>query len=258
MQPIKDSKMTDSNALSSWFNTYNRSQQGQSRIFAFPYSGAGSSIFYQWAQSFHHSPVDFIGVQLPGRENRLRDKPISDLVSLIEQLQFNITPWLDKPFVFFGHSLGALIAFELCRALHEQNLPLPQHLFISAFRAPELPNPNRELHQLPATDIISGLREYAGTPEVVLNDPKLMALFLPLLRADFSVHETYQYQEKEQLPHPITVLSGTRDTIVRPETMYNWHRQTVNNFQHLHYDGDHFFLNPHRDDIIRHLQQVFL
>ncbi len=145
---------------SPWFTTYGLPQQGQTRIFVFPYSGAGTSVFHQWAQDFRNSPTDFIGLQPPGRESRLKEQPFSHLPDLLDTLLPLITPLLDKPFVLFGHSLGALVAFELCRALRKQGLPLPRMLFISAFRSPELPNPNQELHRLPAAEIIDGLRSY--------------------------------------------------------------------------------------------------
>lgn len=240
-------------ALSPWFSTYGLPQQGQARIFAFPFSGAGASTFYQWAQDFRASSCEFLGVQPPGRESRLREPAISDLTSLLDQLLPAMTPLLDKPFVFFGHSLGALIAFELCRSLRRHGLPLPRTLFVSAFRSPELPNPNRELHRLPTADILDGLRDYAGTPEEVLANRELMALFLPLLRADFSLHETYQYRAEAPLPCPITILSGSDDAIVRPASMHNWLQQTSAAFQHVEYSGDHFFLREHRSDIIRRI-----
>lgn len=244
--------------MSPWFNTYGLPQQGQARIFAFPYSGAGASVFYQWSEHCQSGDADFIGVQLPGRENRLSEKPFSDLAFLIEQLVPAIKPWLDKPFVFFGHSFGALIVFELCRALRRQGLPLPKHLFISAFRSPERPNPNRALHALPKAEIIKELRAYAGTPEEVLADSQLMDLFLPLLRADFSVHETYQYQAEAPLSCPISTFSGANDSIVKSESMMYWQQHTTNRFHHRQYPGNHFFVNQQYESVIKQLHQALL
>lgn len=232
-----------------WFNTYSLPQQGQARVFAFPYSGAGSMAYFQWAKHCQGSNVDFIGVQLPGRENRLREKPVADLAVLLAALLPAITPLLDKPFVFFGHSMGALLAFELCRALRKQGLPLPQHLFVSAFRAPDMPNPNRELHRLSDQGIIDSLRQYGGTPEAVLSNKELMAMFLPVLRADFALHENYRYPPEAALPCPITALSGISDTIIRPDYMFNWQRQTAASFEQVQYEGDHFFLHQHMNAI---------
>lgn len=242
--------------LSPWFSHFAQPQNGHARIFAFPYSGSGASLFFQWAKDLAADPIDLLAVQLPGRETRIRERPLSNLAVVVEQLIPAITPCLDKPFVFFGHSLGALLAFELSRALHERQLPLPQRLFVSAFRAPELPNPNRELHQLPDAGIVEGLRNYAATPEEVLANKQLMAMYLPLLRGDFSLHETYQYQPTPPLPCPITALAGTDDHIAKPDTLLNWQQQTRADFQYIQYQGGHFFLDEHRPHIIKQLKQA--
>lgn len=250
--------MNKQNIDTAWFTTYGLPQQQQARIFVFPYSGSGTSGFYQWAQTFRESGIDFMAIQLPGRENRLKEKPIADLSMLLEKLLPAITALLDKPFVFFGHSLGALIAFELCRALRRQGLPLPQHLFVSAFRSPELSNPNKKLHHLATPEFIAGIREYGGTSEQVLVNREMMDLFLPMFRADFSLHETYQYRHESALACPITALMGTEDPFVRPEYMLNWRNQTHANFQQIQYPGKHFFLHEHMASICQRLQQAVM
>jgi medium-chain acyl-[acyl-carrier-protein] hydrolase len=151
------------NTTSPWFTHYNQPMKNQARLFAFPYSCAGISAYHQWSEGFSQQGIDFIGVQLPGRENRLSDNPISQLPLLIDNLLSAMTPLTDKPFVFFGHSLGALVAFELCRALRKKGLNLPLHLFVSAFRPPSRPNPNKVLHQLTRNDFIDGIRAYGNT-----------------------------------------------------------------------------------------------
>lgn len=247
-----------SDNASFWFSTYGLPQNGKARAFAFPCSGAGTMSYYQWAKYLDGSEMDFVGVQLPGRENRLREKPIADLPLLLESLVPAISPWLGKPFVFFGHSMGALIAFELCRALCRKGLPLPQRLFVSAFRSPQMPNPNRELHKLPDLGIIDSLRKYGGTPVQVLANKELMAVFLPVLRADFSLHETYRYQEEAPLPCPITALAGAGDKVVRPEYMVNWRQQTTSGFELVQYEGGHFFLHGHMDAIMQRLRHPIM
>lgn len=246
--------MSNPNLSSPWFSTYGLLQQGHARVFAFPYSGAGSTAYFQWAKQCQSHASDFIGIQPPGRENRLREKPLTDLSVLLASLLPAITPLLDKPFVFFGHSMGALIAFELCRSLRNQGLPLPQHLYVSGFRAPDMPNPNKVLHRLSDQAIIDNLRQYGGTPEAVLSNKELMAMFLPVLRADFALHETYRYQPEAPLPCPITALSGVSDSISKPDYMRNWGRQTATYFEQVQYVGDHFFLHKHMSAILHRLQ----
>ncbi len=237
-----------------WFNTYRQPQQGKARIFAFPYSGAGSLAYFKWANLFRDDPLDFISVQLPGRENRLHETPLSSVPALLEQLQPALLPLLDKPFIFFGHSLGALLAFELCRRLRKQGLPLPQHLFVSAFRAPNQPNSSRELHRLPTPQFVRALAEYGGTASQVLENRELMDMFMPVLRADFTAHETYRYQAEAPLPCPITAFTGLDDTFATLENMADWHQQTSSRFAHIRYPGGHFFLNEQMQAISRHLQ----
>jgi medium-chain acyl-[acyl-carrier-protein] hydrolase len=239
-----------------WFSTYRLPQRGQARIFAFPYSGAGALVYATWARALQDSPVDFLGVQLPGRESRLREGCATDLTELVQALLPVIKPLLDKPFVFFGHSLGALVAFEVCRALHQQAFPLPEHLFVSAFRAPDLPNPNPPLRQLADAEIIAKLRAYGGTPEAVLAESELLALLLPIVRADFTLHETYQYRDHAPLPCPLTVLVGADDPFVTPEHVTGWYKQTSAAFQQVVYPGGHFFLHEQIADISRRLQNA--
>lgn len=215
--------------------------------------------YSSWAQCFRGSSIEFIGVQLPGRETRVREQPTAQLSSLLESLLPAIAPLLDQSFLFLGHSLGALIAFELCRLLRRHGLPLPQQLFVSAFRSPELANPNRELHRLSDAEMIDSLREYGGTTEEVLANEELLKLFLPLLRADFSLDETYRYQQEIPLACPITAFAGTEDEIVKPLHMLNWQQQTDAKFQKIKYPGDHFFLyqDQHRDNITQRVKQAF-
>ncbi len=245
------------NIDSPWLTTYGYSSQGGARIFAFPYSGAGTSIYSHWAKDFCDSHVDFIGVQLPGRESRFGEMPISHLPLLVKELSKEIAPLTNQPFIFFGHSLGALIAFELCRELRRKKLSLPIHLFVSGFRPPQLSNPNKELHQLPEKNFIEGIREYGNTREEVLLNKILMDMLLPMLRADFCLNETYQYQQEVPLPCPITVLKGDNDSFAKPEQMFHWQQETSANFEEVTYTGGHFFLNEHQYSISQKLGQAF-
>ena len=241
------------NNISPWFTTYNQPIKNQARIFAFPYSCAGASSFHQWAGHFSQYGIDFIGVQLPGRENRRGDKPLSNLPDLIDSLLSAITPYTDQPFVFFGHSLGALVAFELSRALQKKGIALPDHLFASAFRPPSLANPNKALHQLEREAFIDGIRAYGNTPEAVLSNTVLMDLFLPMLRADFALNETYCYQEETPLSCPITVFKGSEDNFANPQNMGCWQQETQAKYEEIEYKGHHFFLDEHRQSISQRL-----
>lgn len=246
------------NAQSAWFSDYGIPQNGAARIFAFPYSGAGSTAFFKWAQDLRDTDIDFLGVCLPGRETRLREPVINHLPDVIAQLVPAITPLLDKPYIFYGHSMGSLLAFELARALQVNHLPMPKQLFIAAFRAPNRPSPNRVLHRLSDKDFIDAIKSYGGTSQAIFDNPELVELFMPVLRGDFSLHENYQYKASPLLNCPITTFSGSEDPFAKPDFMALWQEQTQAAFSQIIYQGGHFFLHDHRVAILRRLQQELM
>ena len=229
--------------ISPWLNTYQQPLTGDATLLAFPYSGAGSLAYFKWASLYRHGRINFVSVQLPGRENRLHESPISSVPGLVQALLPALSPLLGKPLVLFGHSLGALLAFETCRALQQQGLAMPQHLFVSGFRAPQLANPNRELHRLPTPKFIRALAEYGGTAAAILESREMMDMFMPVLRADFTAHETYRYQPSLPLDCPITAFSGLDDPFATAANMSGWQQQTGRAFEQVCYPGGHFFLN---------------
>ena len=243
--------------VSPWFAPYNQPIKNRARIFAFPYSCAGASVYHQWVGHFSQHEIDFIGVQLPGRENRRCDEPLSNLPVLIDNLLSAIMPYIHQPFVFFGHSLGALVAFELARALRKKGMTLPVHLFASAFHPPSLPNPNKVLHQLKRNEFIDGIRAYGNTPEAILSNTLLMDMLLPMLRADFTLYETYCYKEEPALSCPITVFKGSQDSFAKPNDMHHWRQQTQAHYEEVEYKGHHFFLDEHKYAISQRLISAF-
>ncbi|MEM9767571.1 MAG: alpha/beta fold hydrolase, partial [Cyanobacteria bacterium P01_D01_bin.71] len=162
---------------------------------------------------------------------------------LMPRLETALQPWLDKPFIFFGHSLGGLIAFELARSLRHHQQSLPEALWVSAARAPHLPAMEPIMHTLPEADFIAELRRYSGTPNEVLDNAELMGLLLPMLQADFALLETYDYQAQAPLPCPITAFWGDRDAIVSFEEIEPWQRHTDKTFTLEKLAGDHFFVD---------------
>jgi medium-chain acyl-[acyl-carrier-protein] hydrolase len=220
------------------------------RLFCFPYSGAGASVYRTWAVSLAPH-VEVVAIQLPGRESRLKEPLLDDLSTLIEALTLALLPHLDRPFAFFGHSVGALIGFEVARQLRRFDQPLPLQLFASARHAPHLPATTPPIHQLPDADFIAQLRAYNGTPEVVLQNAELMNLFLPILRADLAINETYIYLPEAPLELPITAFGGLQDAQVGEDDLAAWAEQTQGNFQLQMFSGDHFFLKDQQKEIFQ-------
>ncbi len=181
-------------------------------------------------------------MQLPGREGRLRETPFTRIEPLVEALAAEL-PLGELPFAFFGHSMGALIAYELVHELARRGGPQPLHLFASGRRAPQVPHREEPLHDLPEPQFLERLRELNGTPEEVLRHAELMALLSPLLRADFALHETWTYRAgRTPLAIGLSTLGGIADPEVTREDLEAWRVETTGPFRLRMMPGDHFFL----------------
>ncbi|WP_339384544.1 thioesterase II family protein [Oscillatoria sp. FACHB-1407] len=212
------------------------------RLFCFPYAGAGASIFRHWSANLPPY-VEVCPIQLPGREERIKESLFTQLPPLVQTLAHSLQGYLDIPFAFFGHSLGGLISFELARQLRIQQSPEPIHLFISGRRAPQASDRNPLLHTLPESEFLQELRSLNRTPEKVLTNSELMQLLLPILRADFSICETYTYLDEPPLDCSISVLGGLDDAGEPIELLELWRSQTRSSFSMYLFPGDHFFLH---------------
>ncbi len=223
------------------------------RLFCLPFAGSGAAVFSSWSDALPDT-IELCPIQLPGRESRLRESAHDRLKPLVEDLGQALRPYLDKPYALFGHSLGALIAFELARHLRRCGLALPEHLFVSARRAPQLPDPDSPLHVLADRVFVERLQQrYNAIPDVILQDPDYLQLFIPTLRADFAVVETYAYDDAPALDCPITGFGGRDDPRATPEAMAGWRMHTTKAFDMVTFPGGHFFLQPARIELLRAL-----
>lgn len=224
------------------------------RLFCFSYAGGGASIYRPWIENLP-ALIDVCPIQLPGRENRIRETPYSQIAPLAEALSQQLQPYLDLPFAFFGHSLGALVSFEVTRRLREQQLPLPLQLLVSACRAPQLPSRLPHIHRLPPEEMKKELSRYNGTPGAVLENNELMELMLPILRADFAICETYTFKDEPPLSCPISALGGLQDETVSRNDLAAWQEQTTGTFRLRMFSGDHFYLHSDRLQLLTTLSQ---
>ena len=225
-----------------WIKRRGEDPQTGFRLFCFPYAGGGASIFRTWPERLPPD-IEVCAIQLPGREDRFIEPPFDQLSALIDALADVLDPYMDLPFAFFGHSLGSLIAFELTRWLRRQKAPCPLQLFVSGSRAPQIPNPDPPIHQLPDADFIEELRRFNGTPKALLDNPEFMEVFLPLLRSDIRLCETYVYDHEAPLDCPVSAFGGLEDEEVSREELAGWSDQTRSRFRMHMFPGDHFFLN---------------
>jgi medium-chain acyl-[acyl-carrier-protein] hydrolase len=219
------------------------------RLFCFPHAGAGASAYRDWEKELA-ADLHVCRVQLPGREERSGEPAFTHVSEIAEVLAKELQPWFDRPFVFFGHSMGALIAFELTRKLRSVGATLPQHLFVSGRAAPHLPSRTRSIHHLCEAEFKRELRLLNGTPEQVLQDNELMRFLLPTLRADFSVCETYVPPDEDPLPVPITAYGGESDSRASFQELEEWCRHTNLRSTVQMFPGDHFYLQAERPKLL--------
>lgn len=223
--------------VSSWANP-----NAIARLFCFPYAGGGPHIYRNWPQMLPHA-VEFFAVQLPGQGARLRERPYTDIANAVEDLLGPLERYLDKPISLFGHSLGALICFELALRLRDKHGIEPGLLIVSGRGAPQIPSNAALTYNLPDRELINELQRLNGTPREVLDHPELMELMLPKIRADFQISETYNFVKKPPLNCPITVMGGADDQDVPRDSLEAWNEHTKGRFTLHMLPGDHFMIH---------------
>lgn len=186
----------------------------------------------------------------------------TDLSTLVHDFVDTLEPFTDYPYAFFGHSMGALISFEVTRELRRRSLRLPLHLFLSAFRSPELKKPKSLIYHLSDQEFIQKIRELGGTPQELLDNEDFLRTLLPILRADFTLCETYRHQPEPPLNVPFTLFGGSNDSEVSVQEIEPWeHHSSKETSLHI-IPGDHFFLldqpNPIIQTIVRTIHQQII
>jgi medium-chain acyl-[acyl-carrier-protein] hydrolase len=241
--------MTTVAPASRWIQSPKSLAEPRIRMFCLPYAGGGASMYRQWAQLV---PADVAvhPIQLPGRENRIRETPYTSVQSLLQALLPELMPYLDRPFVLFGHSMGAMLAFELSRFLVAQRLPSPASLFVSGCRAPQLLERDNIIYDLPQDEFIARIQRLNGIPAEVVQHHELMELLIPQLRADFEIVDTYAYQQGPQLSCPIVAFGGDHDPSVLSDELAAWDTQTRARCSVYELPGDHFFIRPQQSAML--------
>lgn len=230
--------------------------QAMTRLFCFHHAGGAASFFKKWAKVLP-SQIELVAIQLPGREARYNESLLYNMDEVINDLFEEIKGNLDKPYFLFGHSMGAIIAFEIVRKIRSAHLTLPFHLIVSACRAPQIPNQRRPLSKLPDCEFLSKLKQYNGIPnEMNSHIDELLEVFLPIIRADFTISETYQYLIEPPLPMSITALCGSEDPAVSNLDVVKWQQQTCKNFKSFTLPGDHFFIKTSEIKIVSIIKQM--
>jgi medium-chain acyl-[acyl-carrier-protein] hydrolase len=226
----------------------------QLRLFCLPYAGAGASRYFHWMSSFPRE-IEVCPILLPGREARLSEDPFTRMDDLLPALAKALGPECERPFAIFGHSMGALIAFELARRLRREFGTSPIRLFASGHRAPHLRRSGPILHGLPSDEFAVRIRQLEDAPGATVWHDEYMELMLPTLRADFKLCETYVYKVDAPLECPILAFGGLHDRRVRKADLAAWAAQTSGAFWLRMFPGGHLFLNECETDVVRSIAE---
>jgi surfactin synthase thioesterase subunit len=225
------------------------------RLVCFPHAGASAFVFRDW-HALAPPGIGVASMQLPGRGERLREPAVRRLGPLVRAAGEALRPYLDRPFALFGHSVGALVAFELARLLAREYGRVPERLFVSGRPAPDRPPARRPIHDLPTPAFIDALKDFDPTLRGLLEDPEALELFLPILRADLEVSETWSYQPGAPLDCPITVFGGDADRTVSRDDLEGWRRCTTHECAIHVLPGDHFFVMTRQREVLRTIDRA--
>ncbi|MEU9352521.1 alpha/beta fold hydrolase [Streptomyces griseoloalbus] len=221
---------------------FSSSPDAQAALVCFPHAGGAASYYRPFSTAL--SPgIDVLAVQYPGRQNR-RTEPLARTIDqLVDDSVEALGPWAHRALSLFGHSMGAVVAYEVARRLTAAGSP-PVTLVVSGRRAPG-DEQRCEVHLRDDDGLLAEIRRLGGTDMRVFESPDMRALFLPVLRADYQAVETYRHTEGPQLSCPVLALAGDSDPVASPAEMRHWAARTSAQFDVLGFSGGHFYLADH-------------
>jgi surfactin synthase thioesterase subunit len=238
--------------MGTWLRCAEARPYATTRLVCFPHAGGSAVAFRSWQRRIAPS-VEVHAVQYPGRGDRLDDAIIDDAATLVREVSAELRSLSDRPLALFGHSMGALIAYEVARGLDSLGAA-PVHLFVSGCRPPDHHDRGPGLSELDDEELAEVLAAMGGTDVEVLADPELREMVLPYVRADFRLVETYTYKPDPPLSAPVTSLVGAADPLVSATQAAGWAGLTSGPFTQRVLPGDHFYLVPERDEVIAEIQ----
>jgi medium-chain acyl-[acyl-carrier-protein] hydrolase len=228
-----------------------RNESAIIRLVCFAYAGGSAGIYFPWAEQLPEF-VELVAVQLPGRAERMGELPHTDISSVISELYGTVPVLFDKPFCFFGHSLGARIITELTLHIQANGGRMPLELFVSGSRAPQVKRSLDEkvLNNLPKLEFIKELRELDGTPQEILESEELMRFVEPMLRADFKLAEEYLFTNKAKVNTNVTIFGGYSDVEITESQLDKWADIFTGSAERCMFNGGHFFIHESKKDVL--------
>ncbi len=219
-----------------------------------PYAGGAAAAFRGWARWLPEE-IALLAIEFPGHGSRFAEPPTTSMSALVAEAADALAPITRAPLAFFGHSLGAVVMFELARKLHKQAGRWPERLLLSGQRAFHRPPPRPPIHALPDQEFLEEIRRYGGTPNEVFEDAELLSIFHPLLRSDFTLGETYCYEPGAPLECPISAYGGLYDLEVTSEDVKAWQSYTRREFNWRMFPGGHFFIHDCEELLVNRVLQ---
>lgn len=241
---------TTDRATDQWVRRLTQGGVPTTRLVALPHAGGSASFFLPLAQALGPD-VEVLGIQYPGRQDRHTEKMIDNVPELVEEIHPRITTWTDLPLVLFGHSMGAVLAFELARLLEQAPSSSMAGLIVSGRRAPSIRREDDNVHRLDDQGLIAEIRSLNGTDAAFLDDDELVRMILPVVRNDYKAIETYRYRPGPALRCPVHVLTGDADPRVSVNEARAWRDHTDGAFQFRIFTGGHFYLTTHAPEVAK-------
>jgi surfactin synthase thioesterase subunit len=240
--------------LHPWWVSFKDSPNPKLTLLCFSYAGGSPLTFHEW-HKWLDPRVRVVSVLLPGRATRIMEPAIDKMDVIVDALLPSIQQVVEGDYAMFGHSLGSRVALQLCKKLKEVGGQLPSHFFASGSSAPHKPSKERILYNLPDKEFIEELGNLNGTPREVLENKELMQLYLPMLRADFKIADTFKYEISEKLPVDLSIFRGELDHEVQVESSVAWREVFDGTSEFVQFKGDHFFIEEYKQQVVVKVMQ---